>query len=205
MMDEASRAALMEETAKDWATGGCSLTRHAALMELDGLQDEKSVEPRHLQFLRFCEHVVVGYAEMTDQQIADAAETPAVMRYLITALANYERRIGNLPKSGTPDRRKVLAEAFGLEGEHGGDRQAQWTLERQMRALNSYVDALHGFGPRRNTESARRAAIGAAYEDVFGPTYKHEPRQKMRNLKVLLRTLVDHGYLRHGDLTTQSK
>lgn len=204
-MDEASRAAFMEEMAEDWATGGCYLTRHAALLELDGLNDEKSVEPRHAQFLRFCEHVVVGYAGMTDQQIADAAETPAVMRYFITALANYERRIGHLPKSGTSDRRRVLAEAFGQEGGHGGARQGQWTLELQMRALNSYLDTLHGFGPERDTESARRAAVWAAYEDAFGPTYKHEPRQRMRNLKGLLRTLSDHGYLRHGDLTTQSK
>lgn len=204
-MDEASRAALMEDMAQDWATGGCYLTRHAALVELDELKDEKSVEPRHAQFLRFCEHVVVGYAGMTDQQIADAAETPAVMKYLIKALTNYNARIGHLSKSGTSDRRRVLAEAFGLEGGHGGDRQGQWTLERQMRALNSYVDTLHGFGSERDTEPARRAAISAAYEDVFGPAYNHERRQMLRNLRGLLRVLVDHGYLRRGSLTAKSK
>jgi len=195
-MDDASRAALLEDMAQDWATGGCYLTRHAALVELDGLQDGKSVEPRHAQFLRFCDHAVVGYAEMTDQQIAEAAETPAVMRYFITALANYKRRIGHLPKSGTSDRRKVLAEAFGLEGEHGGDRQGQWTHERQMRALNSYVNKLHGFGSERDTEPAHRAAIWAAYEDIFGPAYNHERRQLQRNLRGLLRVVADHGYRR---------
>lgn len=208
MMDETSRAALMEEMAQDSATGGgCYLTRHAALVELNELQDEKSVEPRHAQFLRFCEHVVVGYAGMTDRQIADAAETPALIRYLLKALANYERRVGNLPssKNEAHKRRMVLADAFGLTGGHGGDRQSLWTLERQMRALKSYTGKLHSYGQERDTEPARRAAIFAAYEDIFGPAFRHEHRQMRTNLKGLLRVLRGHGYLRHGDLTAQSK
>lgn len=201
-MDEASRAALMEEMAKDWATGGCYLTRHAALVELDGLQDEKSIEPRHAQFLRFCEHVVVGYAGMSDQQIAEAAETPALMRYLIGALANYERRVGHLQKSTTIGRRERLAEAFGIEGDHGGDRYGKWTLERQMRALNSYVGKLHSF-ESKGTEQAQHAAICAAYEDIFGYAYKHRPKKKRSNLEELLRVLHEHGHASH--VTPQSK
>lgn len=213
-MDEASRAALMEEMAKDWATGGCYLTRHAALLELKGLQDEKSIEPRNVQFLRFCEHVVTGYggvAGMSDQQIAEAAETPALMRYLIGALASYETRVGHVEKSTTVERRLRLAEAFSAEdSEPGGDRYGKWTLERQARALNSYVGKLHSFEfdeideiESRGTEKAQQKAVCAAYEDIFGHAYKHRPEKKRSNLEGLLRVLHEHGHA--SQVTPQTK
>lgn len=215
MMDEASQATLMEELARDWAAGGCYLTRHAAMMELNGIQDSTSIEPRHDQFLRFCEHAVVGYAGMTDRQIADAEETPALLRYLIGALANYRVLVSRSGQETTSSRRTHLAWAFGIEGEWGGGRQGRWTLARQMLAQRAYADAIHGFDPpgERGSKAARRSAVHAAYAAVFGSdsvekpdtVTERRPKQRRANLRSLVRALDDLGYRRLSNLTRKSK
>lgn len=208
MIDDASEAALREKLAQDSATGGCYLNRYTALMELEELNNPASVESRHAQFLRFCGHAIDGYAGMTDQQIAAAIETPALMNFFISALRSY-RGGGDLEQTTTAGRNARLAQAFGLTGERGGDQQSHWTLDRQRCAVKAYADTLHSFGAgggaERDAEPAQQAAVSAAYEAIFGPSYNHERRQMGRNLKGLLRILVDQGYLRPGDFTAKSK
>lgn len=197
--------------------GGDFLSRHSALLELQDIQDASSVESRHVQFQRLCELVVVGYQGMSQEQIAAAPETPALMQYLIGALASYSKRIALLnasPKAkentspvSAGTRYKYLAEAFGLAEAHGGVRRGRLTLDWQMAALQKYVDRINAYDAKvdRNSDQARHAALEATYEDLFGPTYQHEPRQRAINLRKLTRVLNQHGYLRDGDFQSESK
>lgn len=194
--------------------GGDFLSRHSALLEITDIQDASSVESRHAQFQRLCELVVVGYQGMSQEQIAAAPETPVLMQYLIGALAKYSALLnanqeakGNAFPVKPAKRFQILAEAFGLAEAHGGDRRGRLTLDWQMGALQKYVDRINADDAKvgRNSDLARHAALEATYEDLFGPAYDHEPRQRAINLRKLTRVLNQHGYLRDGDFQSEIK
>ena len=187
------------------APAGDYLQRSAARIALDDLENPASIESRHEQFLRLCEHATAGYKCMSPEQIAGAELTPKLMQYFLSALASYAARAGTARVS--MDRRKILADAFGLLDEHGGQRQGLWTEEKRLLAVSAYAKAIHSQAGQEKTPAAKRIALSAAYDAVFGDDSEigREKRQVRKNLKGLVGILADQGYLWPGDLSMQSK
>jgi len=89
---------------------GDFLQRYAAGLALDDLQSPASIEWRHEQFLKLCEHVTAGYCQMSPEQVTKAELTPKLMQYLLSALANYAVRAKTAHTA--TDRRKRQREGF---------------------------------------------------------------------------------------------
>ena len=230
-MDEAKKAALVDDVEAAIKTeGGNPVLRFAALLELRELKSEASIEPRRARFLRLSTAVARGYAGMSGQQIAAAAETPELMRFFIDALEKFQSHDDDGQIS--PNRwNGYLANAFGLTGGRGGDHQSQWPQWRQLRALAAYHEEIHqGLFDhdgrevlkvdeskeereererRRNDalEKCRVKGILAAYDAVFGSDTKdgRKDGQIRENWNGLRDVLIEHGYIQSDEFQRKSK
>lgn len=142
MMDKETKAALVDGVGEAIKTeGGNPVLRFAALLELRELKNEASIEPRRAIFLRMSTAVAHGYAGMSDQQIAAAAETPELMRFFIDALEKFQSHDDD-GQTSAHGWNGYLANAFGLTGKKGGDHQSKWPQWRQLKALAAYNDKI---------------------------------------------------------------
>lgn len=167
--------------------------------ELAGLEARRGdVEPRDQQFLRFAKCVAAAYDGLDDKEIAQAKETPELMRYLKRALGEYAKNVTEHleehEKIVTPKRYEILANALLASGDRGGKRG--WTQNRIETAINAYRGFLYDNTGWDNHDKPewQAQAFEAAYEAVFGDKVVGDS-QLNRNRAELERELVKHGGL----------
>lgn len=231
MMDEAKKAVLVDDVEAAIKTeGGNPVQRFAALLELRELKSEASLEPRRARFLRLSTAVARGYAGMSDQQIAAAAETPELMRFFINALEKFQSHDDD-GQASPNSWNGYLAKAFGLTEERGGDHQSQWPQWRQLKALAAYHEEIHQVlsdhdrravlrvdeTKEEREERARRRkdalqkcrekGILAAYDAVFGSDTKdgRKDTQIRKNWNSLRNVFIEHGYIQPDEFQRKSK
>lgn len=168
-----------------------------ALLELDGLEARRGdMEPMDQQFLRFAECVAAAYYGLEDKEIAQAQETPRLMRYLADALgryaANTTTHLMEQDKIATSKRYEFLANAFLASGDRGGKRG--WTRQRIETAIEAYRSFLyeHVGHDKHGMPEWQARAFEAAYEKVFGDKVVEE-KQVRENRRGLERELVKHA------------
>lgn len=159
-----------------------------ALHELAGLEARPGAipEPRDQQFLRFAEAVDAAYAGLNDQEIAEANETPEIVRYLARALGEYAKKVTeHLKEHGgikTADRYGLLANALLASGERGGSNG----LTRN--SIGNAINAFWGFlcdhpGEDHDDPEFRTRAFKAACQKVFGDKVTDRDEKKMEALR----------------------
>lgn len=187
---------------------GDLLARRGALLELNALEDPVQEAAPHVAFGRLCQFVAQGYAGMSDQQIANASETPRLMRYLIGAMTEYAAVIDAAGSVKAGERQKALATAFRATGRHGGDRLHQWTTERKINVCGAFSHALQSqLSPQEAGPSepvVMHVAVERALQEAelvaFGPDTKEgrEVDRLQSNRETLKVILTRHGYLWPG-------
>lgn len=173
------------------------VTATGAAIELAGLRTQRGgVEPRDQQFLRFAEGVAAAYAGLDDKEIAQADETPALIRYLAGALGEYAKQVtkhlGEHGKIASSKRYEFLANSLRASGGRGGKRG--WTQDRIATAINAYRGFLfaHAGWDNHDKPEWQAKAFEAAYEVVFGDKVV-EDSQMRKNERGLERVLVKHA------------
>ena len=158
-----------------------------ALQELAGLKARRGdVEPVDQQFLRFAECVAV-FDELDDEEIAQAKETPELMRYLAGALrlyaTNVTEHLKEHGKIGTPKRYEFLANALLASGDRGGKRG--YTQNRIESAINAFRGFLYDHAGWDNHDKPewRAQAFEAACQKVFGDKVVERDKKKRDELR----------------------
>ena len=159
-----------------------------ALRELDGLEAQPgaAVEPRNQQFLRFAECVATFHG-LEDEEIANAEETPRLMKYLARALGEYAKNVTeHLKEHGeivTPKRYEFLANALLASGDRGGKRG--YTQNRIESAINAFRGFLYDHAGWDNHDKPewRAQAFEAACQKVFGDKVVERDKKKRDELR----------------------
>jgi hypothetical protein len=155
----------------------------------------------HLDFLEICNLADMAYPPgrpSVDMIYANAVTAPLVL-FTLRALRNYRVRIERDPNSDSTDRRKVLAEAFGVTaGSSGGSRRGPRTDQKSRMALLSlFTTTLNAaFQSGASLEIAWTKGFTAAYLREYGSDDRdgRDERTIQRNRAQLDGFLRGHGY-----------
>lgn len=158
--------------------------------------------PAHERFLHLCAATQLAYpgavSNLTDAEILASPATPELMRYLVRALSNYAARTAGVDSSPS-ERRGILADAFGLVGNHGGSRKSLQSESQEMRALGTFTGAVEAeILDGIESNEAQLRAFQATYNATYGDDGQdgREKKQVDKNRRALASMLINHGYLK---------